>query len=1213
MFRTYFASLLRPASLLILLFLILISVALYFFGGIVTVAGITPFANMEPRILAIVVLFVLFFLITFLRHFLARRANAKLINSMLANDELVSMGPDMSADEVELIRERFEAALKKLRDNPLDGKRNRNFLFELPWYIIIGPPGTGKTTILRNSGLEFPLAENGQEALQGVGGTRNCDWWISNEAVMIDTAGRYTTQDVNKGVDAAAWSGFLELLLKFRRRRPINGILLAISIEDVALADEDARSRQAEILRQRLRELHRTFGMRLPVYIMFTKCDLIAGFDEYFDGIKERDREQVWGVTLPYDQQQMTFGPAFEQGFTDLVARLEKQLPERLSEERNNGRRCRIYGFPHEFGTLSTVLRSFVSEVFRSSRYEAQPLLRGVYFTSGTQEGTPFDRLLGAMGNSFQLAPAHQMPLSGQGKAYFIKNLLSNIVFREQDLVGVNTRLERRLAAIYAGSMAAIVAVVVGLSAYWLAGLYHADETADEVEELANRLRVMRQDADRDRSLISILPTLNAAKAMRDEIKEEENWLTVMPFSIESQSKLYPAAEKTYESYLREYLLPSITSRLEAQIQLVSNAANSNSTLLRDQLETYLMLTTGQNYNASKVQSAFRAQNEAAFILNPENRGAMQEHMNNLLQLLPIQAAVDQPIVQEARDRIQQVPQASSIYNRMVTDSAQRYRVAPVNLTTSLGSGALYIDSATSQGRSLIPGFYTKNGFYNFFLARLPEYIRSSTGSDWVLGNQVSDTTYNRLAKEIVRMYTQDYIRTWREGISYIRVVDIGSLGRAQIVLQDLSSPQSPLTNVLSILRENTQLPLPGSDTQSQAAGAAANAAPAAAGGIVASASEAAQKAAVQTAFGDAPWPGIAIEDAFRPLNNLTDPTAGQQSLDRVQQLFGDLYGNVAGVVTAPDPNKAAFDFVKGRAQTPTNDSFTTLRSEAAIKPEPVRSMVLSIVNRTWDLLNKSAYLYLNGRWKDEVVPACNSIIAGRYPFDPGAKEDVALQDFTDLLGPSGVIDAYFNNYLKPFVLIRGRQYTEVQTQGAGLGLSAEALNQISTAQTIKDAFFAKGGSSPEAKFTIRPSFLDPKALRSTLKIDDETMIYRHGPVRSKDFSWPSQADASVAQLSITLLDNSKDTVQQEGTWAIFRLLSESGLSRVTGQDRFVFSITKDVKIEPKPQVPPAPAPNRDTQGEVEKITGSFALIAGSVVNPFNLGLYSSFRCPASL
>mgnify|MGYP000250608302 CR=1 FL=1 len=1187
MLRTYLSSLLRPASLLILLILVVISALVLLWGGVITVAGITPFENTAPRVILAVFLLLGFFLVTFVRHLLTRRANAKLINSMLANDELVSMGSDLSADEVELIRERFEGALKTLRDNPLHGAHSRNYLFELPWYIIIGPPGTGKTTILRNSGLDFPLAEGGHEAIQGVGGTRNCDWWISNDGVLIDTAGRYTTQDVNRGIDSAAWNGFLDLLLKHRQRRPINGVLLAVSVEEVALASEASRKQQAEILRQRLRELHRAFGMRLPVYLLFTKCDLIAGFDEYFDTLREAERQQVWGITLPFDDQQVTIGPAFETGFVDLVARLERHLPEKLADERNNGRRCRIFGFPHEFGSLGSVLRDFVTDIFRPTRYEAQPLLRGIYFTSGTQEGTPFDRLLGAMGRSFSLAASQQPPMSGQSKAFFIKKLLTDIVFPEQNLVGKNRRLERRLAALYGGAVAGFAVIVVGLVLYWVGGLGEAIGVADQAEKDAERVRLLKTEADQNRSLINLLPTLNAARHMRDNIRDQSNWLSSTPVSIEAQSVLYPAAERTYNDLLKDYLLPSVNSRLEAQIQLISTASDGNSALLREQLETYLMLTTGQNYDPAKVRAALRAQNEATFLLNPEDRADMQRHMDNLMDLLPVSGSAvgAAPVLEAARSRIQQAPQASSIYRRMVADAAQRYRLPPINIVRTLGSSSLYVDTANAGGRTIIPGLYTKNGFYNFFLDRLPEYIRNSIGSDWVLGNGgLNDTAYNQLANEIVKLYTDDYIKAWREGVAYIRVVEIGSLGRSQIVLEELSSPDSPLLNILNILKDNTQLPLPGDQEDGADPGADAGGG----GGLVASASEASQKASIEAAFGDSPWPGLAIEDAFRPLNDLVDPNS-QASLDRVLQLFGDLYGNISGIVSAPEPNKAAFDYVKGRALNPQNDSFTTLRAEAATKPEPVRTLVLSIVNRTWGLLNQATYVHMNRTWQSEVVPACTSIMASRYPFIPDSEDDISLQDFTDLLGPAGIVDTFFKDYISPFVNIRGRQIVETQTQGSNLGLSEASLAQIGTAQTIKNAFFPNDAPSPEAKFTIRPSLLDPNALKSTLKIDDVTITYRHGPVRATDFTWPSQADGSSAELSITLLDNSTDTVRKTGTWAIFRLLTASGLSSVRGRDQFEFSISKD-----------------DTKA-------SFSLNAGSVTNPFNLGLYSSFRCPPAL
>jgi type VI secretion system protein ImpL len=102
------------------------------------------------------------------------------------------------------------------------------WIYQLPWYLIIGPPGCGKTTALSNSGLRFPLADQvGKAAVQGVGGTRNCDWWFAEDAVLLDTAGRYTTQDSYQQVDSAAWQGFLGMLKKHRPRRPINGVLVS--------------------------------------------------------------------------------------------------------------------------------------------------------------------------------------------------------------------------------------------------------------------------------------------------------------------------------------------------------------------------------------------------------------------------------------------------------------------------------------------------------------------------------------------------------------------------------------------------------------------------------------------------------------------------------------------------------------------------------------------------------------------------------------------------------------------------------------------------------------------------------------------------------------------------------------------------------------------------------------------------------------------------
>jgi len=165
--------------------------------------------------------------------------------------------------------------------------------------VLIGPPGAGKTMALKHSGLGFPLAEHyGHEALRGVGGTRDCDWWFTDEAVLLDTAGRYLTQDSDESVDSSAWGEFLKLLRRYRRRRPINGIIVAISLADILDPDPATQERHARSIRRRIREIDETLGLRFPVYVMLTKADLVAGFTEFFETLDTAQRNQVWGLSF---------------------------------------------------------------------------------------------------------------------------------------------------------------------------------------------------------------------------------------------------------------------------------------------------------------------------------------------------------------------------------------------------------------------------------------------------------------------------------------------------------------------------------------------------------------------------------------------------------------------------------------------------------------------------------------------------------------------------------------------------------------------------------------------------------------------------------------------------------------------------------------------------------------------------------------------------
>ena len=333
-----------------------------------------------------------------------RRTNTALLQRL-------SGGPSASEKEAQVLAQRFNEAVQKLKSRSdrsglgglLGGAQQ---LYELPWYVFVGAPGSGKTTALMNAGLQFLLQDSGGKAsVQGVGGTRNCEWWFTQDAVLIDTAGRYATQESDRDVDASAWDNFLALLKKTRPRQPINGVLLTVNVQDLLQQGSGERQQHAAHLRARLAELQTKLAVRAPVYVLVTKADLLGGFNESFEALDKDGRDQVWGFTFAADAASTAAGTDPMAGFIDryqeLQQRLVSQLPGRLQAERDVLRRSAIFAFPQEFAALRPVLNDFLRAVFSGGgTVEAAPLLRGVYFTSGTQEGTPIDRVMGALGRS---------------------------------------------------------------------------------------------------------------------------------------------------------------------------------------------------------------------------------------------------------------------------------------------------------------------------------------------------------------------------------------------------------------------------------------------------------------------------------------------------------------------------------------------------------------------------------------------------------------------------------------------------------------------------------------------------------------------------------------------------------------------------------------------------------------------------------------------
>lgn len=1197
MLTALLAETLRIRTLLILVGLACLAVLIWFVGPHIGIAGVVPLAGIGARITAIAALFLTVIAVLLARIVLARRANALAIRNLLDSDGVSLLASDSSSDEVEIIRERFESSMRLLKETAIGREVGRNYMIQLPWYLIIGPPGAGKTTILKNSSLNFPLADRmGEDPVGGVGGTRHCDWWFSDEAVLIDTAGRYTTQDVNSEADKAAWRGFLELLRVHRPRRPVNGVIIAISLADV-VSGETQRKRHVDAIRKRLQELMRFFGMSMPVYVLFTKCDLISGFNDYFDDLDDIGRAQVWGTTFAVDDSgAQPPGADFERRFGELADRLDSRLMQLIHQERTVARRCRMFTFSKEFASLRSPLAAFVSEVFRTSRFEMRPMLRGIYFTSGTQEGTPVGRLLGAMSRSFGLAGSPQVAFSGKGKAFFINRLLTEVVFAEQGLVGVNRTLERRLAAIRGLAYAGVAGLTLALSCGWIFSYAQSAIRIGETEEALGDLNNTLSTLPAKPGMAGLLPLLNQAAGIRDIAGAGGFWASLEGFGLAASPRLAPAAASGYDQLLLTRLLPAFSQHLEQRIdQDTQSATPAALDDLRTALRAYLMLGEPNRFDRATFLDLAKADAVQLFPLDPTRQRQMTQHLTALVDLLPRPVPLNTTLVASARSKLTRVPQVDQIYARLLREGYQSPSLAAIDLGRVIGARSLTASpDAQANGSLVIPGLFTRAGFYSFLLPRLPVIVTEELGGDWISGGGGQGQT-QQVARQIADRYVQDYISVWQAALARIQPVPFNDLPRALAVLQSLAGPQSPIDSLVTAVRENTDLPPPGEDTNvpppagvqapsvSPLAAAAAAAASKGAGAVA--------NAATSAALGDGPWPGKTITRPFVPLIQLASPSAAGQmpGLDRIRDLLSNLYGVMAGISNAPQPSVAAFQLVSARVKdTRGNDAFSALRTDSALRPEPVRTVLQGIAGSAWATVLQLAYQNVNQAWQQDVLPVCESVVARRYPMYADSKDDVPLGDFTDFFRPGGVMDAFFNQYLAGFIADQRGTYTPIAIDGTRVPVSQAALGQFSRARQIRDAFFPNKGPTLLVKFAVRPTYLSPNLLRATLSVDGTDIVYRHEAPRSYDLEWPTRNEASSVSVTLTPVSGTDTKVQRTGAWALFRFISASQPRGRSDRQSFAVNGPDDASV-------------------------SYVLSSASVNSPFNLGALSSFRCPDNL
>ncbi|WP_254070313.1 type VI secretion system membrane subunit TssM [Acidisphaera sp. L21] len=1121
----------------------------------------------------------------------ARRRRRERVLMVGITQSPINTGPDLDAagrEEAEALAEKLSSAITLLKK----ARGTRGYLYEQPWYAIIGPPGAGKTTALLNAGLKFPLAaEMGQGAVAGVGGTRMCDWWFTEDAVLIDTAGRYTTQDSDAGVDKAGWEAFLELLKTTRPRQPLNGVLVAISLTEIATAPANERIAHARAIRRRIKELETKLSVRMPVYALFTKADLIAGFTEFFDDLDRDRRDQAWGVTFPLTKTEAGPAAAFADELRQLVARLDERLFARLQAERSPERRAAIAGFPTQVATLEQPLSAFLTEAFGGSRLDPAPFLRGAYLTSGTQEGTPIDRLTGAMARSFGLDQRRATSLRPeQGRSYFLGRLLRQVVFGEAMLVSEPPGAARRRLLIRGSAFAG-----VALGTMLFAGLVWASDASDQrdVDATARALAAYETTAHglpldpvNDADLQRLLPLLDQARALPHGVDSGEGSSMFSRMSLAQSAKLGAGSRAVYRHALANALLPRMVWRLEAQIR--GNIGRPD--FLYEATRVYLMLGGGGPLDRDLVREwmtlDWRATYPGAF--NQPMLDELGRHLDALLAEPLPPVSLDGQLVAAARATFSRVPLASRVYSR-IKPSAAAQRIPPWLPSDALGLAGLRV-FVRASGKALtdgVPGFLTVNGFHKVLLPALGPAAREVAGESWVLGERSAISTgpaeMRALEQQVIALYEADYIAAWDAMLADLNVVPLRSLTQAAQDLYILASPQSPMRDLLVSASRQLTLSVPPTPTGAAGLAAQAQAAAQQAAASNVSSAESRVAAAMGTTMVSAPVlpPGHEIDDRYKPLRDLVAGGAAAP-IEQVLKLLNDLQQQLAKLAAAP----------LGTAPPPTasgNDPALALRTEAQRQPQPLA--------RWLGDMSTSGTVLRGGGARQQVVAAfngpggpaslCPIAVNGRYPFTAGATLETPMDDFGKLFSTGGLIDGFVNTQLRPYIDMSGKTWKPQIADGVPPPISPADLANFQRAAVIRDLFFSGGGTTPGVRFDITPTDLDEGARQVTLDFDGVAVTNVHGPSRATSITWPG----STRMQSVRLVFDpppvgGTGVLSGSGPWAMFRLFARGTITQAGTPEKYTLAF------------------------KIGERSASFEIRASSVINPFAPGLLQDFRCP---
>ena len=944
------------------------------------------------------------------------------------------------------------------------GEAGKEAVYSLPWYLVLGTPKSGKSSLIIGSKLNVQTLPSQRESEQKfVRPTRSIDWRVTSDAVFVDTAGRYQTE----GVDQDEWGSLLETIKKQRPKRPLDGCLLVINTDQILEARESEIEQMAKVLRTRLDEAIERTKIRFPVYMVFTNADSIEGFSDSFSTSKQEGKNLVWGSTIPLEKSDNAQS-LFDSEYGLLQDAIMKRRLMRLSAPFAPVRQLRIFNFPLHFGSARRKIGTFVSTLFRPNPFSESPFLRGFYFTA-----TPGARTNARGGQAVQTV----------GNTYFTERFFRDVLLRDKDLVQTFQQQKQR-APIF-GWFLTVLGTFLTLLFLILAGvsLYNNKKLLDVASTRGeNLLKIVHADKGKnplDKTPQDAQSEMDTTYSLYEILTQLDDYDRNGP-PIYMRLGLY-SGEKIYKERLlpiyfnvieQRFRVPTL-SRVEEDLQKfaksqpvanpkeITEKETDNLNKHYDLLRAYLMLSEQHKDKANAVQisNAFKDYWFSSSKLPKGLEDKAEKQLNFWASQVDREGfkriPINEDLVAQTRAKLQAFPAPNRFYKQKVTEISEKLdkeggkRITVTDILNRNSADTTYL-----EGTYKIESAFTIEG-YKMLKTELADPGDELIEPDWVMGETTKDTTTKDAdLKKVEELYLTEYATHWIELVKDTRVKPYSkdNPNFAKESLNELSSPDSPLKVLAKEIARNTNF--------------SSKAAPAGWWDKLMSYFESSQDLGTGG--------NTEVERQFLPLFTFVGTEEDEKAKPPIENYESSLAA-VATEFNSFSPTK--IKQVSQELAKDDNKNFGSLKkSDERIKGmlkgfdttagQSLARLFQQPLDHLKDLFGAGAKEQIEKTWKEKISLESKEIEKS-YPFESGGS-DIDLKKLSSFLNPkNGSLSTFFNESLA--------QYFEKTNDGVKLNedselkFSDEFVVYLNNAFRLQKALYGEDGTTPkfDYEFTL--------------------------------------------------------------------------------------------------------------------------------------------------